>query len=184
VRLIEIRLLDGPNIYWLEPAVRIEIALGRRRSWYGERLPGKYSVVRLGASVPRADVPPPIAATADWVRRLHAEALGEKTLRTHVHITSEPGRWGVSFPWHEHGRAEAVAGIAYRLAERRADPRSRSALPSQLIGQIREANTRAPSWITDAERHVPTVSISGTNGKSTTTRMIANLLRTAADELD
>ena len=35
VRLVEIRLLDGPNIYRLEPAVKIEVAVGRRRTWYG-----------------------------------------------------------------------------------------------------------------------------------------------------
>jgi len=179
VRLIEVRLLDGPNIYRLEPAVRIEIALGRRRTWYGERSPGRHAVVRLGASVPRGDAPAPIAATADWVRRLHSDALGERRVRPRIHRTSEPGHWVVSFPWHEQGRAEAVANAAFRLAERRADPRSTGALPAALIGSIAEANTRPPSWITDAERRMPAISISGTNGKSTTTRMIANILLNA-----
>src|SRR5215203_4410221 len=48
VRLVEVRLLDGPNLYRLEPAVRIEVAVGRRRTWYGDRLPSKHSLVRLG----------------------------------------------------------------------------------------------------------------------------------------
>ena len=113
------------------------------------------------------------------MQRLHTAVLGQRGVRPRVHRTSEPGHWVVSFPWHEQGRAEAIAGLAFRLAERRADPRSRSALPSQLIRQIRDANARPPSWITDDERRVPAISISGTNGKSTTTRMIANILRTA-----
>ena len=36
-----------------------------------------------------------------------------------------------------------------------------------------------PAWIRDADRRIPTVSISGTNGKSTTTRMITHILRAA-----
>ena len=32
VRLIEIRLLDGPNIYRLDPALKLEVAIGRRRT--------------------------------------------------------------------------------------------------------------------------------------------------------
>ena len=30
VRLVEVRLLDGPNVYRLEPAVKLELAIGRR----------------------------------------------------------------------------------------------------------------------------------------------------------
>jgi len=28
VRLVEIRLLEGPNLYRLEPAVKVEVAVG------------------------------------------------------------------------------------------------------------------------------------------------------------
>src|SRR3954463_15295447 len=48
VRLIEIRLLEGPNVYRLEPAVKIEVAVGRRRSWYGQRPPRRHAPRRLG----------------------------------------------------------------------------------------------------------------------------------------
>jgi hypothetical protein len=47
VRLVEIRLLEGPNVYRLEPVVKIEVALGRRRTWYGQRSPGRHALVRL-----------------------------------------------------------------------------------------------------------------------------------------
>ena len=48
VRLVEIRLLEGPNVYRLEPVVKLEVALGRRRTWYGQRDPGRHALVRLG----------------------------------------------------------------------------------------------------------------------------------------
>src|SRR5688500_20165484 len=71
VRLVEVRLLDGPNVYRLEPAVKVEVTVGRRRTWYGERRPGRHSIVRLGRAVPPGRAPRQVAATAQWVRRLH-----------------------------------------------------------------------------------------------------------------
>ena len=70
MRLIEIRLLDGPNLYRLEPAIKLEVAIGRRRTWYGKREPEPHQLVRLAAAVPRSAQPPRIRALADWVREL------------------------------------------------------------------------------------------------------------------
>src|SRR3954464_9436114 len=39
VRLIEIRLLEGPNVYRLEPVVKIEVALGEAKAWEGGGVP-------------------------------------------------------------------------------------------------------------------------------------------------
>jgi cyanophycin synthetase len=179
VRLIEIRSLDGPNIYRLEPAVRIEVAVGRRRSWYGSRMPAVHALVRLGQPVPARDAPPPVAAMADHVRRLHRAAL-ERRVPVTIHRTSEPGRWVVAFPWQKRDEAEAIANAAFRLAE---TPRER--LFERAVERARNAGGEPPEWITDAARlkhegkHVPLISISGTNGKSTTTRMISHIARLA-----
>jgi cyanophycin synthetase len=178
VRLVEVRLLDGPNVYRLEPTVKIEVAIGRRRSWFGQRSPDRYAIVRLGARVARPDVPPPMARLADWLRRLHALALDIARVPVTVHRSGEPGVWVACFPWQSAGQAEALANAAYRLTERGEDPRTYRP-PTQAIRRIRSAGGPAPAWITDADRHVPLISVSGTNGKSTTTRMIANILQLA-----
>ena len=174
MRLIEIRLLDGPNLYRLEPAVKVEVTVGRRRSWYGQRQPARHSLVRLGANVPAARAARPVAALAKWIRRLHRTALAE-TVRPTIHATSEPGTWVVAFPWHEADRAEAVARAALRLAEE-----DNSARAERLFKRYarRVADTqggRPPEWVRDAERRIPIISVSGTNGKSTTTRMLAHI---------
>ena len=49
VRLVETRLLEGPNVYRLEPVVKLEFAVGRRRTFYGQRDPGRHALVWLGA---------------------------------------------------------------------------------------------------------------------------------------
>lgn len=200
MRLVEIRLLDGPNLYRLEPAVKVEVIVGRRRSWYGQRAPGRHAIVRLGASVPRAKAPPPVRDLAAWVGRLHrlsasdewlasGSASGSRRARLPVtlHRSSEPGHWMVAFPWRERERAEEIAQAAYALADRGLDPQTTRPLDAEggsrtlarALRAIAAARGSGPAWIRDADRLLPTVSISGTNGKSTTTRLIAHMLRTA-----
>ena len=178
MRLVEVRLLDGPNIYRLEPTVRIELTIGRRRSWFGQRIPPRHAVVRLGARVPAAAAPTPVAQLAQWVRRLHRSALG-RAIQVTIHRTSEPGHWVVTFPWREHERAETLANAAYRLAE---NPSHR--LFNRALRRIAEAGSTPPAWIATEEvrplgKRVPLISISGTNGKSTTTRMLTHMAMSA-----
>lgn len=177
MRLIEIRSLDGPNIYRLEPAVRIEVVVGRRRSWYGSRMPALHALVRLGAAVRPSAAPSPVAALANYARRLHRVALGRRVAVT-IHRTSEPGSWVVAYPWQQREQAELIARVAFRLAE---TPSER--LFARAVEQARAADGEPPDWVTDAARRkrggkaVPLISISGTNGKSTTTRMISHIAR-------
>jgi cyanophycin synthetase len=182
VRLIEIRLLEGPNVYRLEPAVKLEVALGRRRTWYGQRVPGRHALVRLHASVPARTWPDDVAGIAAWVRRLrhdHDEGSGGLT----VHRSSDPGHWIVAWPWHGAERSQLIAEAAYALAERNVSPARRAHLTggqTKLLDQwqkrISAARSSPPAWIRDADRRVPIVSISGTNGKSTVTRLITHIL--------
>jgi cyanophycin synthetase len=199
---VEVRLLEGPNVYRLEPTVKVELTVGRRRTWYGQRLPGRHSRVRLGAAVPSRRAPGPVRDLAAWIKRLHRltgaddwlareagrDGPGSRSLPVTIHRSSEPGHWIVAFPWREEGRAQAIAEGAWRLTDRGADPRASARRRGQsgtarslarTLTVIREANDRPPPWIRDSERRVPIVSITGTNGKSTTTRMISHILSTA-----
>lgn len=177
MRLLEIRLLDGPNVYRLEPTVKIEVAIGRRRSWFGQRLPGRHAQVRLGAPVAARNAPSSTAALAGWIRRLHSRALGQRVPVT-IHRTSEPGVWVVAFPWRERERAETLARAAVRLTELSRE-RSIERSFERAVGRIAAAEGGSPEWVPDEQRHVPLISISGTNGKSTTTRMISHILHVA-----
>jgi cyanophycin synthetase len=171
VRLVEVRLLDGPNIYMLNPAVRIEVTVGRRRTWYGDRMPPRHAIVRLGARVRQRDAPRAIVELADIVRRLHRRGLG-RPVSVSIHRTSEPGHWVLSFPWNDEGEGEAVARLALRVYDNGGGRAVTERAIRRLAGS---ANGRRPEWIRDRDRRMPIISISGTNGKSTTTRMIAHI---------
>ena len=182
MRLIEIRPLEGPNVYRLSPVVKVEVAVGRRRTWYGQRDPARHARVRLGAAVPAADWPDGVAAIAAWVRRLRADHA-DGTAGLAVHRTSEPGHWIVTWPMVAVERGRAIAEAAFALAEREVSPARRATLTgaqSRLLvrhtSAIETASLAPPTWIRDADRRVPIVSISGTNGKSTVTRLITHIL--------
>jgi cyanophycin synthetase len=197
VRLIEIRLLEGPNLYRLEPTVKIEVAVGRRRSWFGQRQPGAHAVVELGRPVGARAAPGVVRDLAAWIRRFHRlshadawladeppgrERRNRRRVPVTIHRTGEPGGWIVAFPWREHERALEIAEGAWRCCERGLPPTThvpRSRTATRALARIRAAGDTPPAWLRDADRRVPIVSISGTNGKTTTTRMIAAILRAA-----
>ena len=185
MRLVEIRLLEGPNVYRLEPVVKIELGLGRRRTFYGERRPARHALVQLGATIPSRRWPDRVAAVAAWVRRLrsdHDEPGGRLT----VHRSSDPGHWILAYPWVGAERARTIADAALALAEREVSP-SRTArltghqerLVARWTARIAEAGATPPAWIRDLDRRAPIVSISGTNGKSTVTRLVSHIVRLA-----
>lgn len=182
MRLIEIRLLEGPNVYRLEPVVKIEVGIGRRRSWYGQRVPASYALVRLGALVPAREWPLDVGALVAWSRRLRA-SHDEGGGRIGVHRSSDPGHWIVTWPWRGAERARTIAEAAVALVDRNVPPARTARLMgararhlSRWEARIAASGASPPTWIRDEERRVPIVSISGTNGKSTTTRLISHIL--------
>ena len=180
--MIEIRLLEGPNVYRLEPVVKVEVAVGRRRTWFGQRVPAHHALVHLGASLPRREWPEPVETLAGWARRLRA-AHGEGVGGIRVHRSSDPGHWILTWPWVGAERARSIAEASVSLTDRAATPARRARLTGaqerlleQWTGRIGRASVTAPPWVRDADRKVPVISISGTNGKSTTTRLLTRIL--------
>jgi cyanophycin synthetase len=185
VRVIEIRLLEGPNVYRLEPVVKIEVAIGRRRTWYGQRSPGRHALVHLGATVPARVWPHPVGELVGWLRRLRTDH-GEGRGGVAVHRSSDPGHWIVTFGWSGAERARTIAEAALALTDRDVSSVRRARLTgsqerlvARWSARIEDARTTPPAWIRDATRTIPIVSITGTNGKSTVTRLLTHILKVA-----
>jgi cyanophycin synthetase len=183
VRLVEIRLLEGPNLYRLEPAVKVEVAVGAEDAWRGPRDDAEGVAARLWADVPPDERPPAVAHLAAWCGRLRVEAGRDAVADVRVHRGSDPGHWVVAFPWHGAERARTLAEAAWRLAvEEDLDPEAAHSDHPDVVAavwRISGATAHGPAMLADAARRVPVISISGTNGKSTVTRMIAHVLRRA-----
>jgi cyanophycin synthetase len=185
VRLIEIRLLEGPNVYRVEPVVKVEVPIGRRRTGYGMRSPGRHALVHLGANIPSRDWPLAIEEFVGWLRRLRVDH-GEGRGSVAVHRSSDPGHWIVTYGWTGAERARTIAEAALALTERDVSSGRRTHLTgsqerlvARWTARIAEARTTPPAWIRDADRRIPIVSITGTNGKSTVTRLTTHILKVA-----
>jgi cyanophycin synthetase len=180
VRLVEIRLLEGPNLYRLEPAVKVEVAVSAAGAWHGERDADEGVASRLWASVPPSRRPRSVARLAGWCGRLRVETGKGPADEVHVHRGADPGRWIVSFPWRGAERARTLAESAWRLAvEEGLDPEDVPSGHPDVVAaawRISGATAHGPAMVRDADRRIPVISISGTNGKSTVTRMIAHVL--------
>ena len=120
-----------------------------------------------------------------WIRRLRVDH-GEGRTGLAVHRSSDPGHWIVTFPWSGEERARLLTEAALALAERDVSPSRTARLTgaqervlARWSERIDGARTSPPSWIRDPERRIPIVSISGTNGKSTVTRLITHILLVA-----
>ncbi|MEI7744797.1 MAG: Mur ligase family protein [Chloroflexota bacterium] len=182
MRLVEIRLYDGPSVYRLVPVARIEVAVGRGRVWHGSRVGDAGSLVHIAATVPARDLPDPVADMVAWTRRLRTEH-DETAGPVEIHRGTDAGRWVVTWPWTGAGRSRAIAEAAFDLASRSVSPAPRTRLTGTQAraverwrDRISAARTTPPSWVRDDARRLPVVSITGTNGKSTVTRLITHIL--------
>ena len=129
----------------------------------------------------------PSPPSADRCRRLAGGRAGAGGRRTGgcrspstARASPAPGSWpspgaSTSGRWRSPRRPGAAASGTWR--RRRRSRRSRTV--TRALARIRAAGATPPAWLRDADRRVPIISISGTNGKTTTTRMIAAILRAA-----
>jgi cyanophycin synthetase len=193
----EIRLLEGPNLYFPRAALKVRLGMG---AW--AELPAA-TVARacraVGMPVRRAGEPGSsarsqvLARLAGRVLRELALASGVKRLAVRARIGGSPDEVVVAAPWRHRGRARAIgealgplldavlaaapdvaAGMSSAAGD--AAQRCRDAI-EDAARTVREAPLgSAPTAITPT---VPVVSITGTNGKTTTTRLVAHMAMTA-----
>ncbi len=143
VDLGELRVLDGPNRFFVRPAVKLEFA--------GEE-PGRAAAIAHDAG--------------RWVAELHAALEMPVPGRT-FRSSSDGLRALVAFPWRRRAISQAIAAAAARLALGRSTRR-------REVAQLR-ATAPGPRPSVPVP-HIPVVAVTGTNGKSTTTRLIAHVV--------
>jgi len=182
VRLAELRVLEGPNLYFTRPAIKLTLAVS---GWLGAseaRLTAVAEAVELPragkAGKPNSEHRRRFAARiASHVTRRLAEASGIR-LAVRGRPGPEPGEVVVAFPWRRRGSAEAlgreVAEVMSALLTTRRSPQR---LIEKAAGRI-DAVEPGPEPTVPAP-HIPVVSVTGTNGKTTTVRLLAHIVRTA-----
>ncbi len=180
VEPVELRVLDGPNLYFPRPAVKL--VLDARPLLDLSEGDATSLARRLGLRPGRPGVPAGeqrqrwAARAVTALARRTAVASGTVRLALRVRPGPEPGQLVVAYPWRRRGRAEAfgralagvLAGVVHGDVE-------------TVVAKAAHVVRRAPDGPSPAvlRPRVPVVCVTGTNGKTTTTRLVAHMARCA-----
>jgi cyanophycin synthetase len=184
--LVELRVLEGPNLYFPRAAIKLTLDVGGLSELPVET--ARRFAARIGMPTSRPGEPGSgfrqrfvARALARLVRSLAAEA-GTNRLAVRVRATAEPDRLVVAYPWRHRERAQtmgrAVADVLDAL-QRHAAGTGDGADPETLVERAaaKVAASEAGERPRTLTPRVPVVAVTGTNGKTTTSRWIAHMGR-------
>ncbi|HUG15592.1 MAG TPA: Mur ligase family protein [Thermomicrobiales bacterium] len=168
LELTEIRDLDGPNLFAPHPVIKLGLTLapGERMSDDALRAAHRALSVELPSS--------PLDALPTVIGALH-EAVGLTPPEVGLRWLDTPGHVAVSFEWLWRESSLAIAQSAWDFLSGAGTATGITVARDAL--ERDRASGNQPIWVRDDQRRVPAVGITGTNGKTTTTRLLAHMLR-------
>jgi cyanophycin synthetase len=180
VRTVELRVLDGPNLYFPRPAIKLTLDVTGWLRASEEKVADVAEAVGVRGIVPgRRGTGQRLRSTArvavQLTRRI-AETAGTGRLAVRGRTGSEPGQVIVAFPWRRRAAAEALAEAVSRAAGA-VLRRSATRVIAELGREVAAADAGAEPTVPDPQ--IPVIQVSGTNGKTTTTRLLAHIVMTA-----
>ncbi len=178
--LVELRVLEGPNLYFPRAAIKLTLdvsALASAPTLEVRRVADRLGLksIRPGAPLSGFRQRAIIRLVIRLVRRVAAGA-GTTRLGVRVRTTSDPQQIVVAYPWRDRNRARALAECVVGILDGLADG-DVAELVDQAAAQVRDVEP-GPGPTTIRPR-VPLVAVTGTNGKTTTSRMVAHIAREA-----
>ncbi|TCN35910.1 cyanophycin synthetase [Kribbella orskensis] len=178
--LVELRVLDGANLYFSRAAVKLTLDLTALIDAPAPAAKAYASALGLGTTRPgrigsgfRQRFA--VRVVGHIVRRIAREA-GIGRIGVRVRSESDVHRLVVAFPWAHEGRARALGQAIVDVV----DAFGADELP-ELVASVgdRVRNEPAGDPPSTLRPKVPVVAVTGTNGKTTTSRMIAHIGRAA-----
>lgn len=177
----EVRLLDGPNLYFPRPAVKVTLALPGPLAAPEDEVRALVAAAGLRRGQPGAPGTEQrqrvlMRVVERAVRALAVEA-GTRRLGVRTRPAAETDVVVCAFVWRHRGRAEALGeALGQVLAEVHAGRPWSEAVAEHAA---RVAAVEPGSGPRILVPRVPVVSVTGTNGKTTTTRLLAHIAMTA-----
>ncbi len=178
VTATEVRVLEGPNLYFPKPAVKVTLDVTAYLETDKDLVRAVARTAGLGAIQAGA-------AHTEQRQRVLAR-LAERAVR-HVSRAAGTGRLGVrsrpgnersvvvaSFVWRRRGSAQVLGESVAPVLQAWLEGRD---VVEEWAERVREAPDGAPPRIVTP--HIPVASVTGTNGKTTTTRLLAHIAMTA-----
>ncbi|OFS11125.1 Mur ligase family protein, partial [Kytococcus sp. HMSC28H12] len=182
VRVSEVRLLEGPNLYYTRAAVKVMLSAPVISEAPREQcleVAAALGMTRTAPGQPHGE------QRQRFLIRLVRHVLRTLGQRAGLGAITARGRdgkeWGdvtVAFRWGRAGTGRAMGEALGPLLEALwEEPGERDRLFEEAATTVREADPgRRPETVRPT---VPVASITGTNGKTTTTRILAHIAMTA-----
>jgi len=177
--LIELRVLEGPNLYFPRAAIKLTLdvsALAAASDGTAVRFATRIGLKNARPGSPESGFRQRFAlrAVGRLVRAVAQEA-GTSRLAVRVRPTSDQHQIVVAYPWSHRERAQvmgrAIGDVLDSLLS--TDIETAVGAAAEQVAQAEPGD--APHTITPK---IPVVAVTGTNGKTTTSRMIAHIART------
>ena len=171
--LVEVRELEGPNLFLLEPAFKIEVHSTALRQT-PETAPHPFA--------PSNNVPDDVLRLADLVRDV-LEIAGLPDCPVTTVPMEVVGNYSVVYPWTDRRIARAVARAAKELVAGNDIDLHQFREDVTAIRATEPEPEDRPALIEDDRRAALTIAVTGTNGKTTTTRLLAHIFREAGQRV-
>lgn len=180
MKIVEIRDLDGPNLFLLRPAIKLEIDTGGEEIRVYEQ---RAMDLVLGVDDHDANALSAVPVTRERLRTLFAEVIHVlhgrvDAVRPEVIARSmeEENHLAIAFSWSHRRLGEAIAQAAFDILTAQPVDVADCLADLRSIHESHPEPDDSPEMHRDQERTVPVIAITGTNGKTTTTRVIASIL--------
>jgi cyanophycin synthetase len=176
--LVELRVLEGPNLYFPRAAIKLTLdisGLAAAPDDVAARFARRIGLRNARPGAPETGFRQRFAtrAVARLVRAIAAES-GTDRLAVRVRPTSDQHRIVVAFPWRHRERAQQMGRAVAAVLDAVPSADVESAVSAAAARVAASAPGDAPHTLTP---QVPVVAVTGTNGKTTTSRMIAHIAR-------
>ena len=176
--LVELRVLEGPNLYFPRAAIKLTLDLT------GLIEAPEDQVLRLASRIGLRKARPgavgsgfrqrfALRAVGRLVRQVAGEA-GTTRLAVRLRPSADVHRIVVAFPWRNRTRAQALGRAVVEVLDALLAEDVDQAV-STAAARVREVEP-GPGPTTIRPR-IPIVAVTGTNGKTTTSRMVAHIGR-------
>jgi cyanophycin synthetase len=177
--LVELRVLEGPNLYFPRAAVKLTLDLTQLIDApveVAQRFAGRIGLRGARPGEPGSGFRQRFAGRAveRLVRQVAREA-GTTRLGVRVRSTNDVHRIVVAYPWRHRTRAQELGRAVGWVLDELPGP-DLEGLVSQAAATVRD--TEPGPGPTTLRPRVPVVAVTGTNGKTTTSRMVAHIART------
>jgi cyanophycin synthetase len=177
--LVELRVLEGPNLYF--PRAAIKLTLDVTTIVEASEETALRFARRIGLRSTRPGAPGSgfrqrfaMRAVERLVRAIAAES-GTTRLAVRVRPTSDPDRLVVAYPWRHRERAQSLGRAVSDALDALPTPDLEAAVSAAAETVAAAGSGDGPTTLVP---RVPVVAVTGTNGKTTTSRMIAHIART------